>query len=79
MIILAITGQAPKPPFVWFSDEDTEILGDRICSKCHNDIPEDEVPVQLFGEGFGKTYIARFHSTCFEELVNAKIIELGKP
>lgn len=56
-------------PFVWFSDSDTQVLGDRICSKCHQDIPEDDVPLMLFrGEG-AQCEIARFHwEPCAMEL-----------
>lgn len=68
-------------PFVWFTDDDNEIVGDDSCSKCRLPIPEDEVPLLLFRQHEGATGknscdIARFHWKCAEELLRAGVIKL---
>jgi hypothetical protein len=68
-------------PFVWFTDDDTEIVGDDVCSKCRRTIPEDEVPLLLFRQRLGATGknscdIARFHWSCATELIQSGVIKL---
>jgi hypothetical protein len=66
--------------FSWFTDDDTEIIGDDICSKCHKTIPEDEVPLMLFRQHVGRrgknsVDIARFHWDCANELLRLGILK----
>lgn len=68
-------------PFVWFTDDDVQIVGDDICSKCRKTIDEDEVPLMIFREhagrsGRGSVDIARFHWKCADELICSGIITL---
>jgi hypothetical protein len=69
-------------PFVWFTDDDNEIVGDDICSRCRKTIDEDEVPLLIFREhagrsGKGSVDIARFHWSCADELIRAGIIKFS--
>jgi hypothetical protein len=67
--------------FVWFTDDDVEIIGDDICSKCKMTIAEDEVPIELFREhpdrvGRNSVDIARFHEHCMKELMHSGVVTL---
>jgi hypothetical protein len=67
--------------FVWFTDDDREIVGDDICSKCRLTIAEDEVPLMLFREhqdrvGKNSVDVARFHERCADELIVSGVITL---
>jgi hypothetical protein len=69
-------------PFQWFTDDDVEIVGDDVCSRCLKAIQDDEVPLMLFRQRVGKTGrnacdIARFHWPCAEELFRLGVIKLG--
>jgi hypothetical protein len=68
--------------FTWFTDDDNEIVGDDICSKCLKTIDEDEVPLMLFREhpersGRGSVDVARFHWSCADQLIRAGIIKFA--
>jgi hypothetical protein len=78
------TNIMPEPPFMWVTDNDVFILGDYICSvccKCKKPLT-DNVQIMLFREhpeksGRGSIDIARFHESCFGELLESGVVKLG--
>lgn len=62
-----------RTPFAWFTEEDTEILGDRICSRCYQEI--QELPITLVQP---EPLVARFHADCWNQLVESGLIERAK-
>lgn len=51
-----------REPFVWFSDSNNEVVGDRYCSHCRRLIDEDDVPLMIFRGDGPDCQVARFHS-----------------